>query len=88
MQIVGNGNHNAGRTTATFSPLIICQTVADRNTLPKTTKVETQGDVLQENKMQSLSRGVSEVQFAAKRPVDFETRKKEDLSKDGVGKNV
>ena len=38
--------------------------------------------------MQSLSRGVSEVQFAAKRPVDFEKRKKEDLSKDGVGKNV
>ena len=31
---------------------------------------------------------VSEAQFAAKRPVDFEKRKAEDLSEDGIGKNV
>ena len=31
---------------------------------------------------------VSEAQFAAKTPVDFEKRKTEDLSEDGIGKNV
>ena len=75
---------------ATFSSLIICQSVQIEITLSKTTKLRRRGDELQENKMQSLSRSCQNHNLLQKDPwsVDVEKRKAEDLSEDGIGKNV
>ena len=92
VQIVGNGNQNVGRRTmATFSSLIICQSVQIEITLSKTTKLKRRGDELQENKMQSLSRPKCQNHNLMQKDlwiVDVEKRKAEDLSEDGIGKNV
>ena len=91
VQIVGNGNQNVGRRTmATFSSLIICQSVQIEITLSKTTKLRRRGDELQEDKMQSLSRPCQKLNLLPKDlwSVDVEKRKAEDLSEDGIGKNV
>ena len=75
---------------ATFSSLIICQSVQIEITLSKTTKLRRRGDELQENKMQSLSRPCQKHNLLQKDlwSVDVEKRKAEDLSEDGIGKNV
>ena len=72
---------------ATFSPLIICQSVQIE--IPSRRQLNWNPGrciATEQNAISQLS--VSEVQFAAKRPEDFKDRKKEDLGEDGIGKNV
>ena len=88
VQVVGNGNQNVGgRTMATFSSLIICQSVQIEITSRRQLNWgDGEMNCTGQNAISQSS--VSEAQFAAKRPVDFEKRKTEDLSEDGIGKNV
>ena len=72
---------------ATFSPLIICQSVQIE--IPSRRQLNWNPGRCIATEQDAISQlSVSEVQFAAKRPGDFEERKKEDISEDDIGKNV
>ena len=72
---------------ATFSPLIICQSVQIE--IPSRRQLNWNPGRCIATEQDAISQlSVSEVQFAAKDLRILSWRKKEDLSEDGIGKNV